>query len=145
MAKFKQDDDDFFSSDVAPSTGRSYEDREIDGWYEPVEGVIVAGIILEYLTINDEDDGPRECCIIELKRPVTAKMNEKPIELEPGHVLAVGFRAKLAPLFKYDAGAKAWFVPTGRKKLSGKRQPMWQFKTVCDGPFRPLGTTPVAF
>jgi len=131
-------EDDFFSSESAPKEGTKHEDREIDGWYEPQEGVIAAGLLVGTLIIHDdEEDEDRRVALIELKRPIRAKLDDRPIELEPGKVLAIGERAKLAPLFTYQNGARVWLKPTGKKKLSGKRSPMWQFDLVVDGKEKP--------
>lgn len=131
------DNDDFFSQESAPDVGKRYEDREIDGWYEPEMNVIVTGILVGELIIQDEEDGPRRVALIELKRSIKAKIDEVPKTLEAGQVLAVGERAKLAPLFLHETGSKVWFKPVGQKKLSGKRKAMWQFEVVIDGKEKP--------
>ncbi len=149
MAKAaKQSDatDDFFG-DVAPvGLGKKYEDREIDGWYEAAVGLIVAGIIVGTLIIDDEDDNGnpqrRKVSLIELKRPCRAKLDDKPVDLTVGQVIAVGTRAKLEPLFDYEDGAKVWLCATGQKKLKGKRSAMWMFELVIDGKLKPVQAAP---
>lgn len=138
-------EDDFFG-DVAPKVGQRFEDREIDGWYEPAIGLIVAGVLCGAIKIEGEDDRgnseSRMVALIELRRPVKAKLDDKPVELTVGQVIAVGERAKLQPLFQYEDGAKVWLAATGQKKLKGKRSAMWMFELVIDGKPKPVTAAP---
>lgn len=132
--KKRVDEDDFFGDSI-PEVGERYEDREVDGWYEAHTDIIVTGILVGTLTIPDEesDTGFRRAVLVELKRPAKAKLDERPVSLEAGQVMAIGEKAKLAPLFEYKTGAKVWLKAKGQKAMKGKRSPMWQFDLVLQG------------
>jgi hypothetical protein len=143
------------SSNGAPTTNPEIEalisglddvsEPDIAGWFKPVEGAEFAGNAVKVIQIDDDDDTPRDVLLVKLKAPCSfAVMEESPITVPVGEILAVGMRFGLQELLSYvEKKALVYAKATGKQKLKQGRT-KWNWVIRADTKKRTAPVAPVA-
>jgi hypothetical protein len=118
---------------------------DIAGWFKPVEGAEFAGNAVKVIQIDDDDDQPRDVLLVKLRAPCSAAvMEESPITVAAGEILAVGMRFGLQELLSYvEKQALVYAKATGKQKLKGGRS-KWNWVIRADKKKRTAPVAPVA-
>ena len=126
--------------DEAPEGFTQVDLPDLDGWFTPEKfpnGIVAGKIEGAFpIKVHDDDMGvtiTRDNILVRLMRPCGAIMNEQPIELQPGQVIAVGIRRALVELLDYvEHKGLVWIKPLKKTKLS-KGRTLWKFEVRAKG------------
>lgn len=120
---------------------------DIEAFWSPKDDVPIQGTVIDARIIRDGEGNKRLLWIIETTEPTKARKKGEEVgtEYPEGSVIAVGHRAKLAPLMKDYMSLSNFDVriaPAGVRKLSGGRT-MWMMRYAMQGgTARPVALTP---
>ena len=118
---------------------------DIAGWFKPVEDAEFAGNAVKVIQIDDDDENPRDVLLVKLRVPCSAAvMEESPITVPAGEILAVGMRFGLQELLSYvEKQGLVYAKATGKQKLKGGRS-KWNWVIRADKKKRTAPVAPVA-
>lgn len=115
---------------------------DIDGWFKPETGAIVAGQLVGMIAIEDEKKPGtvRQAVLVKLSEPCSHAVvdKEEGVTLEVGKVIAVGIRAKLAALLEYVENKGHCWIQTKHQKSLSKGRKMWEFDVRARGKKGPI-------
>jgi len=118
-----------------PPAGFTDESRpDIDGWLKADTGVVLFGKIVSFFSfVQDMGDGERtrEVVCFSLLAPITALLNEEPVRLEKGQILAASMIHCLEPIRAYIEKRGVVWVKFKDKESIGRGKKVWK----VEGPF----------
>lgn len=120
---------------------------DIEAFWSPEDDVPIQGTVIDARVIRDSEGAKRLLWIIETSEVTKGRKKGETAgtDYPPGSVIAVGHRAKLAPLMKDYMSLSNFDVriaPVGKRQLGGKKS-MWMFRYAMQGgTHRPVALTP---
>jgi hypothetical protein len=107
----------------------------VDGWWKPSVGSIVAGQLIKRLTIADQNNGmSRDVVLIRLSHDTTdAMINQNEVMLRKGQIIGVGVRYDLQEMLEYvEHQGYAWVKATEKISIGGGKS-KWNFEAKYRG------------
>ncbi len=138
-----------------PATELSFEDvvkglggleditvPEIEGWFKPDTGAVLAGQIVHYIEI-EQKDGARKVLLVKLLAPCKnvikdGDKTQTAVTFEKGQVVGVGVRHKISSLLDYVANKGIIAIQATEKQNIPGGKTMWKFNVRAKGVKAPL-------
>lgn len=121
---------------------------EIEGWFKPEVGALLAGQIVHFIEIEQKatdggEPGMRKVLLVRLSHPckniiADGDKSGNPVTFEKGRVVGLGVRHKITQCLDYVAKKGTIVVQATEKENIGGGRTMWHFKVAAKGEKAPL-------